>query len=132
MPGGALPVKAQAAEVLPGMEVLRIRLRHGLADLPAFEQGVRRIVDPGAGQVHPGSDIQTAADKAQRSIHLEAIALVTFGGLAAVAALLVVGRRWAARCASDARFNPTLSALGMSRAQLVLVPLVRAAVIAVG
>src|SRR5205085_2833497 len=100
MPGGALPVKAQAAEVLPGMEVLRIRLRHGLADLPAFEQGVRRIVDPGAGQVHPGSDIQTAADKAQRSIHLEAIALVTFGGLAAVAALLVVGRRWAARCAS--------------------------------
>jgi len=119
-------------EVLPGMEWFRIRLRHGPADLPAFEQGVRRAVDPGDGQVHPGSDIQTAADKAQRSIHLEAIALVTFGGLAAVAALLVVGQALGRQVASDARFNPTLSALGLNRAQLVLVPLVRAAVIAVG
>jgi hypothetical protein len=75
-------------EVLPGMEGFRIRLRHGLADLPAFEQGLRRVVGPGDGQVHIGSDIQTAADKAQRSIHLEAIALATFGGLAALAAFL--------------------------------------------
>ena len=45
-------------EVLGGMEIFRIRLRHGLADLPAFEQALRGVVGPGDGQVHVGSDIQ--------------------------------------------------------------------------
>ena len=119
-------------EVLPGMEGFRIRLRHGLADLPAFEQGVRRAVGPGDGQIHLGSDIQTAADKAQRSIDLEAIALVVFGGLAALAALLVVGQALGRQVAADARNHPALAALGLSRGQLVLVPLARTAIVAVG
>jgi hypothetical protein len=119
-------------EGLPGMEGFRIRLRHGLADLPAFERDVRRAVSPGDGQIHLGSDIQTAADKAQRPIHLEAIALAVFAGLAALAALLVVGQALGRQVGADTRDNPTLAALGARRRQLVLVPLVRAAIIAVG
>lgn len=118
-------------EALPGMEDFRVRLRHGLADLTAFQEGVRQSVSPGDGQVHIGSDIQTAADKAQRAIHLEAFALVLFAVVAALAALLVLGQALSRQVAADAADNPTLASLGLSRRQLTLVPLVRASLIGV-
>ncbi|MEY2582448.1 MAG: putative transport system permease protein [Ilumatobacteraceae bacterium] len=116
-------------EVLGGMEIFRIRLRHGLADLPAFEQALRSVVSPGDGQVHVGSDIQNAADKAHRAIHLEALALFLFAGLAGLAALLVLGQALSRQVAADAADNPTLAALGLSRRALVLAPLARAGLI---
>src|SRR5205823_13766348 len=73
-----------------------------------------------------------AADRAQRAIHLEAIALLLFAGLAALAALVVVGQALARQVATDMAENRTLAALGLGRRQLVVVPLVRAAVIALG
>src|SRR5947209_4031727 len=116
-------------EALPGIEGFRIRLRHGLADMPALRQGLQGVAR--AEDIHVGSDVQSAADKAQRAIHLEAIALVLFAGAGGLAALVIVGQALARQVAADAAENPTLAALGLSRRQLVLVPLVRAGVIAV-
>jgi hypothetical protein len=116
-------------EAVPAMEGFFIRLRHGLADLPAFERGVRRIVSQGDGQVHLGSEIQNAAEKAQRPIHLEAIALALFGAITGLAALLVLGQALARQVAADTDDHSTLAALGADRPQLVAVPLARAIII---
>src|SRR5207245_5912852 len=117
-------------EGLPGIEGFRIRLRHGLADAAAFQRAMPalqvRLEDVHVG----GSDIQNAADRAQRAIHLEAIALLLFAGLAALAALLVVGQALARQVAADAAENRTLGALGLGPRQLALVPLARAGVVA--
>jgi len=115
-------------ELLPGIEGFRVRLRHGLADLPAFRQGLQGLARP--DDIHVGSDIQTAAEKAGRAIHLEALALLLFAGLGAMAALAVVGQALARQVIADTADNPTLVALGLSRRQLVLVPLVRAGIVA--
>ena len=119
-------------EALPGMEGYRIRLRHGLADLDAFERGVGRIVAPGDGQTNVGSDIGDAARSSRRALHLEAVALWAFAGLAAIAGVLVLGPPLSRHLLADAEDDPTLAALGMDRRQLTLLPLGRAAVVAVG
>ena len=116
-------------EALPGMEIFRIRLRNGLTDLPAFEQALQNVVGPGDGQIHVGSDTQDAADKADRAIHLEALALLLFAGLAGLAAVLLLGQVLSRQVAADAADNHTLAALGVSRRQLVLVPLLRAGIV---
>jgi hypothetical protein len=104
-------------EAFPGMERFSIRLRHGLADLPAFERGVRRRVAPGDGRITVGSDIREAADAVQRPIHVEAVALLLFGLLAALAAAAVLGRAVVRHAATDAGEDPTLAALGLTRLQ---------------
>jgi len=115
-------------EALPGIEGFRVRLRHGLADLPAFRQGLQGLARP--DDIHLGSDIQAAAEKSGRAIHLEALALLVFAGVGAMASLVVVGQVLARRVMADTTDNPTLVALGLSRRQLVLVPLVRAGIVA--
>jgi ABC-type lipoprotein release transport system permease subunit len=119
-----------AVEEVPGIEGFRVRLRHGLADLPGFERDVRNLVSPGDGQIHTGSDNQAAAIKSRRAMHLGAIALVLFGILAGLAAVLVLGQSLSRQVAADAAENPTLAALGLSRRQLLVVPFVRTIVIA--
>src|SRR5437588_3932399 len=119
-------------ETLPGLEGFRIRLRHGLADAPAFTRALPAL-DVKSEDVHiGGSDIQNAGDKAQRAIHLEGLALLLFAGLAGLAALLLVGQALGRQVRADAGDSPTLAALGLGPGKLVLVPLVRAALIAVG
>ena len=120
------------AEALPGMEFFQVRLRHGLADLPAFHRAVAGIVSAGDGQVHPGSQAQDAVTKTSGAIHLESLALVLFAILAGLAALLVLGQVLSRQVAADASDHPTLAALGLSHRELTLVPLVRAAVVAAG
>lgn len=117
-------------EALPGIEGFRIRLRRGLADLAAFRQSVVGLARP--EDVRVGSDVRFAADKAQRAMRLEAIALLLFAAVAAMAALVIVGQPLARLVAADTTENPTLGALGMERSQLVLVPLVRAGLVALG
>src|SRR5207302_3835150 len=78
-----------------------------------------------------GSDIQNAADKAQKAIHLESVALLLFAGLAGLAAFLVIGQALGRQVTADTGDDPTLAALGASRWQLAFVPLVRAALVAV-
>ena len=117
-------------EALPGMEMFRVRLRDGLAGLPGFERALRRVVEPGDGQVHVGSDLKSAADATQRPMHLEATALLLFAVLAGLAATLVLGFVVARQAAADADDNERLAALGVGPRQLVLVPLVGAGIVA--
>ncbi|TMK86163.1 MAG: flagellar basal body L-ring protein FlgH, partial [Actinobacteria bacterium] len=119
-------------EGIPGIEGFRIRFRHGLADAPAFLHELPAL-DVHTEDAHiGGSDIQNAADKAQKAIHLESVALLLFAGLAGLAGILVVGQALARQVITDADDNRTLAALGLGRRELVLVPLARAGVIAAG
>ena len=117
-------------EALPGMEIFRVRLRHGLADLRAFEHAVVGIVSPGDGQVHVSSDARDAATETEKAIHLETIGLLVFAALAALAALLVLGQALARQVTADAADHSKLSALGMVRRDLVVISLVRTCVVA--
>jgi len=119
----------QPVENLPGIEGFRIRLRHGLADYPAFAQALPAL-DVSPQDVHTGSDIQDAAQKSQRAIHVEAIALLLFAALAGLAAVLVVGQALARQVNADTADHRTLAAMGLRRRDLFAVPMIRAALIA--
>jgi len=124
--------QGQPIEAYPGIEGFRILFKHGLADVPAFERALPAL-DVRPEDVHiGGSDIQNAADKAQKAIHLESVALLLFAGLAGLAGILVVGQALGRQVVTDAEDNRTLAALGLGRSQLVLVALTRAGIIAVG
>jgi FtsX-like permease family len=124
--------RGEPVAALPGMEIFRVRLRHGLADAPAFEHAVAGVVSPGDGQIHLGSDAADAAAKTAGAIRLESLALVLFAVLAGLAALVVLGQALSRQVVTDAADHSALAALGMARRELVMVPLVRAGVVAVG
>ena len=106
---------------------LQVRLRRGEADLPAFKAGVQRIAgDRGYGFYDPAATLP----KVQRSIDLQAQALLLLTAFGAAAALLLVGQALFREALLEAAAHPTLRALGMSRAQLVALGAARAAVIA--
>ncbi|MEY2459930.1 MAG: putative transport system permease protein [Acidimicrobiaceae bacterium] len=67
-----------------------IQLEHGSADIPAVEREYVAALPPGDGyQFHITTQVK---DQVQRSIEPEAIALVVFGGIAAIAGLLIAGQ----------------------------------------
>src|SRR5437588_146633 len=124
--------QGQPLEAAPGIEGFRIRFKHGLADVPAFQRELPAL-DVRPEDVHiGGSDIQNAADKAKKAIHIESVALLVFAGLAGLAGLLVVGQALARQVVTDAEDNRTLAALGLGRRELLAVAMARATVIAVG
>jgi hypothetical protein len=97
------------------MEIFQVHLRHGLADLPAFERAVTRIVSPGDGQIHVGSQAENTVSTTAGAIHLESVGLILFGVLAGLAAMLILGQALSRQVAADSAEHPTLAALGMSR-----------------
>ena len=67
-----------------------IQLEHGSADVAAVEREYVAALPPGDGyQFHVTTQVQ---DQVQRAIEPEAIALVAFGAIAAVAGLLIAGQ----------------------------------------
>jgi hypothetical protein len=115
---------------LAGGVGMSVRLRRGEADFPAFRAAVSRTA-PDA-QVEFGSDDLTAASKARRATTLEALALLLFGALAALVALALVSQALARQAVLDATEYPALSAMGMTRGQLVALGALRAAAIGLG
>jgi FtsX-like permease family len=110
------------------MEQVRVRLKRGQADLPAFKAGVHRI----AGKRNYGFFEPSATlPKVQRSIDLQAHALLLLTMFGAAAALLLVGQALFRQALIESSAHPTLRALGMTRGQLVALGTARAAVIAV-
>jgi FtsX-like permease family len=106
---------------------LQVRLKRGEADLPAFKAAVQRIAgDRGYGFYDPAATLP----KVQRSMDLQARALLLLIAFGAAAALLLVGQALFRQALAEAAAHPTLRALGMSRAQLVALGTARAAVIA--
>ena len=111
------------------MAGLSFHLRRGLAGLPAFKAEVNRLTGRRA-QFELGSDDAIAAAAVQRGTGLQALALLLFGIIVALAMLVIVGQSVArlAYIASDD--FPVLRALGSSRGQLIAVALAPGALVA--
>jgi hypothetical protein len=119
-----------SVEAVPGTEFVAVRLRHGTADMPAFQREVRQLLGPRT-PVLSGSDTDDAHRRVGQATHLEAIALLVFAALVGLAALVLIGQALSRQVAFDAVDHPTLAALGLSRFQRAAVPMIRAVLVAV-
>jgi len=103
-----------------------VKLRHGAADLAAFEAAAEQV--GAAAQVPVGfqaTDVHEAV--VQDTLHLQAVGVGVLAGLAAAVLLLVLGQGVARRVALEATDHAALRALGASRGQLWATSMVRAA-----
>ena len=108
---------------------LTFHLDRGLAGLPAFRAEVNHLTG-GRAQFELGSDDATAAAAAERGTSLQALALLLFGIIVALALLVIVGQSVARLALTAAEDFPVLRAIGCSRPQLVAVALAPGAVVA--
>jgi ABC-type lipoprotein release transport system permease subunit len=94
----------------------RVRLEHGQADVAAFTAAVRRLSgDSAEVSVIARADLAQLVEQATRT---QAVALVLFAALAAVAALVVIGQILTRELFLAATGDDTVRALGASRQQL--------------
>jgi hypothetical protein len=120
------PTKAYATAVNPRTRVLPfyyVQLRHGAADLPAFESQLRPLGSQGADPL----DIDAAA--VQRAIRPQAVGWWVLAGLAALAGLAVIGQAAARQFVTDQDDHQALSAVGLRVRQFVALGLARAVII---
>ena len=119
-------VSAHQAGVL-AFHAAACRLRHGLADFPAFSRAVDHL--------SPGAFVYSIEDEStfvNRSTHLLAISMWLFAALAAVAGLLIFGQALVRRTFEESTENPRLRSLGMTGRQLFGVGMARALLVGVG
>ncbi len=120
------PTKAYAAAVnhraVMG-SVYFVRLRHGAADLPAFDSQLRPLHSLGADDL----DIDAAA--VQRAIRPQAAGWWVLAGLAMLAGLAVIGQAGARQFVTGQDDRRALSAVGLRVRQFVALGLARAAII---
>jgi hypothetical protein len=100
-----------------------VRLRHGAADLPAFESQLRPLDSLGPDDL----DIDAAA--VQRAIRPQAVGWWVLAGLAALAGLAVIGQAAARQFVTEQDDRQALSAVGLRPQQFVAVGLARAVII---
>ena len=108
-----------------GCDAGMFQLSGGPDGTAAFWTGSKQIA-PGAF----GFDTSTERTIAERATSLQSVMLRLFGGLAALAALLVLGQVLVRRTLLAATDAPVLRALGMSRGQLVRAALLPAVAVA--
>jgi len=104
---------------------LKIRLRHGSADLPAFQRRTERIA---GGRDFEFVPVELEVAKMQSPLHLQAEALGIVAALAAFGGLLVLGGGLARMMELKTRKHPMLFALGMTRRQIAWLTIGRAAI----
>ncbi len=109
---------------------MSFQLTRGAAGLPAFEAQVRRLAGNNA-QLELGDDNATAGAFAQRGTTLEALALLVFAIIVALALLVVVGQSLARQAYAAAGDFPALRSLGATPRQLTAVALAPGALVAV-
>ena len=109
------------------MDQLQVRLKRGAADVPAFRAAVQQIAGK---RRYAFFDPSSSLPKVQRSIDLQAHALLLLTAFGAAAALLLGGQALFRQALLEAAAHRTLRALGMTRAQLVALGTARAATIA--
>jgi hypothetical protein len=96
-----------------------VRLAHGAADLAGFDSRFR------SPDVYGTSDLDEAADAVQASIRPQVIGWYVLTGLAALAALAVIGQAMARQTAAERADQHALSALGVRPREFVLLALLR-------
>jgi FtsX-like permease family len=109
-----------------------LRLHGGPAELDAFTAAVRALPGGHQAKIEIGSDAEAAAGKARRAMRVQAVALLVFAVLAALAGLLVVGQAIARQVQLDTGDMSVLRAVGMTRSQLVAATLVPAGLVGAG
>src|SRR5262245_15938536 len=109
--------------------LLYTRLHRGTADLPSFERRVEKMA--GDQPVAFVSTRATAAERVQRAIRVQASALRVFGGIVLAAFLVLMLQTISRQVRVEAGDDRTLRAFGMSTGQLVALPMIWAAVVAV-
>jgi hypothetical protein len=109
---------------------LEVRLRHGPADLPAFERALRRLPGGDATSVDRNSDSLSARTASDRSVQFGVIAIVAFAALAAVTGIALIGQALARTLALEADDAPVLRALGLGPRSLALVAGLRSLAVA--
>ena len=97
-----------------------VRLAHGDADLAGFDGRLRSL------GIYGTYDLDAAADAVQASIRPQVIGWYVLTGLAALAALAVIGQAMARQTAAERADHPALSALGVRPREFVLLALLRA------
>lgn len=107
------------------LSVYFVRLRHGAADLPAFDSHLRPLGSLGADDL----DIDAAA--VQRAISPQAVGWWVLAGLAALAGLAVIAQAAVRQFVTDHSDRHVLSALGLQSRQFLALGLARAAIIGV-
>ena len=118
------------AASIASMAGLSFQLKNGAAGLPAFEAQVRHLAGASA-QIDVGSDDNaTAGAFAQRGTSVEALALLLFGIVVALALLVVVGQSLARQAYAVASDFPVLRALGAGPRQLAAAALAPGALVA--
>ena len=97
-----------------------VRLRHGAAGLAGFESRLRSLGVVGT------DDLDTLAGEVQGSIRPQAVGWFVLAGLAALAALAVIGQAVARQAVTERADRPALSALGVVHREFALLDLLRA------
>ncbi len=105
-----------------------VRLRHGVADLPAFKRAVQALPHEGAIEFQT---LPVTEAKVSRAVRPSVGALTVFALVIALTGLLLVGQAIARQTFLDSVDHPTLRALGFGRVQLVVTTMLRGAVVAV-
>jgi len=127
-PSGGTPIynlygtQAFARSVLPRTAPYYqyfVHLRHGVADLPRFEQ----TIDPLQLGSYSSEDAQATSIEA--SIHPQAIGWWILAALAALVGLAVVGQALARQSIVESEDYPTLASLGVDRRQLAALGMAR-------
>jgi FtsX-like permease family protein len=120
------PTKAYAAAVNPRgvmFQVYYVRLRHGAADQPAFDNQIRPLNTFGA------DDLDLNAAAVERAIWPQAVGWWVLAGLVALAGLAVIGQAASRQFVTDQDDHQALSAVGVRGGQFVALGLMRAAII---
>jgi hypothetical protein len=107
------------------------QLKQGAAGLPAFAAQVRRLGGSNAQLELGGDDNAAAGAFAQRGTTLEALALLVFAIIVALALLVVVGQSLARQTYAAAGDFPALRSLGATPRQLTAMALAPGALVAV-
>jgi ABC-type lipoprotein release transport system permease subunit len=102
-----------------------LRFAHGAADLAGSDSRFRSLGVDGT------YDLDAAAGAVEGSIRPQVIGWYVLAGLAALAALVVIGQAIARQSATERADHPALSAIGLRPRELILVALARAALIGV-
>lgn len=108
---------------------ISFQLTRGAAGLAAFSSAVARVADRDGAQLELGSDNAAAGAFAQRGTTLEALALLLFGVIVALAMLVVIGQSLVRQAYAAAEEFPALRALGAAPRQLVLAALAPGALV---
>jgi ABC-type lipoprotein release transport system permease subunit len=106
-----------------------LRLAHGRADLPAFENEVSRLAGGKPATLFALAD---QAVNTEHSIHLQAVALWALAALLGLTGLLVVAQLLVRQGQLESGDQPTLAALGMDRGQRWAVGMVPALAVGAG